>query len=128
MKILTLLFPKQSRSFKGQRWISVLLRSFHLVGIAGVGAAYLFDVTKDQWLPFMLLTIATGIAMIILETWHNGIWIIELRGLSILLKLILLSMSFVIGLHPAILIAVILISGIMSHAPAKARYYNIFKS
>jgi len=75
----------------------------------------------------MLLTVATGIAMIILETWHNGIWLIELRGLSIVLKLMLLSLSFVIGLQPVILICVILISGIMSHAPAKARYYNFLK-
>lgn len=124
LKTFTLLFPKESRSFNGQRWISVILRSLHLIGIAGIGGAFLFDLSRDQWLPFMILTVATGSAMIVLETWNNGIWIIELRGLSILVKLALLGMTFIIGLQPTILFAVILISGIMSHAPAKVRYYT----
>ena len=126
MKISEIFFPKHSRSFIGQRWVSILLRSLHLIGIAGVGGAFLFNLSKEQWLPFMLITVATGIAMVILETWNNGIWIIELRGLSVLLKLGLLSMTFIIGMQPAILYSVILISGILSHAPAKIRYYRLF--
>ncbi|MCK5336000.1 MAG: hypothetical protein KAQ67_07550 [Gammaproteobacteria bacterium] len=124
MKILTLLFPKQSRSFNGQRWASIILRSFHLTGIAGVGGAFLYDLSREQWLPFMLITVATGSIMMIIEIWGNGIWLIQLRGLSTLLKLSILSMTFIIGLQPTILFAVIIISGLMSHAPAKVRYYS----
>lgn len=126
MKISALLFPKQSRSFKGQRWVSIVIRSLHLIGIAGVGAAFLFQLPDIQWLPYMVLTLTSGSAMMLLEIWSNGIWLIQLRGLSTLLKLLILSTTFVVGLQPYILVAVILISGIMSHAPAKVRYYSVF--
>lgn len=31
------LFPAESRQFYGQRWLNILLRSVHLLGVAGVG-------------------------------------------------------------------------------------------
>lgn len=126
MKISALLFPKQSRSFKGQRWISIVIRSLHLIGIAGVGAAFLFQLPETQWIPYMVITLSSGSAMMLLEIWSNGIWLIQLRGLSTLLKLLILSTTFIIGLQSYILVAVILVSGIMSHAPAKVRYYSVF--
>jgi hypothetical protein len=126
LKISVLLFPKQSRSFKGQRWVSIVIRSLHLIGIAGVGAAFLFQLPETQWIPYMVLTLSSGSAMMLLEIWSNGIWLIQLRGLSTLLKLLILSTTFIIGLQSYILVAVILVSGIMSHAPAKVRYYSVF--
>lgn len=126
MKISALFFPKQSRSFKGQRWISIVIRSLHLIGIAGVGAAFLFQLPETQWIPYMVITLSSGSAMMLLEIWSNGIWLIQLRGLSTLLKLLILSTTFIIGLQSYILVAVILVSGIMSHAPAKVRYYSVF--
>lgn len=126
MKISALLFPKQSRSFKGQRWVSIVMRSLHLIGIAGVGAAFLFQLPETQWIPYMVLTLSSGSAIMLLEIWSNGIWLIQLRGLSTLLKLLILSTTFIIGLQSYILVAVILVSGIMSHAPAKVRYYSVF--
>ena len=126
MKRRQLLFPAQSRAFWGQRWVSISLRSLHLLGIAGVGGAFLFNLPEQQWLAYMVLTIATGSAMMVMEIWSNGIWLIQLRGLATLLKLLLLAMTFLVGLQPYILVFVILISGVMSHAPGKVRYYSIF--
>ena len=34
------LFPAESRQFYGQRWLNILLRSVHLLGVAGVGGGY----------------------------------------------------------------------------------------
>lgn len=124
MNLRLLMFPEKSRSFKGQRWISIFLRSLHLIGIAGIGAAFLFDVSNEKWLPYMIIVVATGSAMILLEACNNGIWLIQLSGLFTLLKLLILSMTFVVGLHPYILFAVILISGFTSHAPARFRHYT----
>jgi hypothetical protein len=121
-----MVFPKKPRSFKGQRWVSIVIRSLHLIGITGVGAAFLFQLPDTKWFPYMVLTLTSGSAMMLLEIWSNGIWLIQLRGLSTLLKLLILSVTFIVGLQPYILIAVILISDIMSHAPAKVRYYSVF--
>ena len=126
MNISALLFPQQSRSFAGQRWVSISFRSLHLLGIAGVGGAFLFNLPEKHWLDYMVLTIVSGSAMMVIEIWSNGIWLIQLRGLATLLKLFLLAMTLFVGLQPYILIVVILISGVMSHAPGKVRYYSIF--
>ena len=106
--------------------MNILFRSLHLIGITGVGSAFLFNVASVQWQPYMRLTVISGSAMAVLETWHNGIWLTELRGLATLLKLAMLALTFVVGLQPAILFAVILISAVMSHAPAKVRYYSLY--
>jgi len=127
LKISSIIFPPQSRSFEGQRWINILLRSIHLIGISGVGAAFLYELAVEQWLPFMLLTVISGIAMVILEVWSNGIWLIQLRGITTLIKLALLLLTIFIGLNPYILFLVILISSVISHAPGKVRYYPIIK-
>lgn len=126
MSFFAILFPAQPRGFNGQRWISILLRTLHLIGIAGVGAAYLFTVPEFQWQPYMILTIFSGSLMIILEVWSHGRWLVQLRGISTILKLIVLSMSFFSGLQPYILITVIVIAGLISHAPGKVRYYSFF--
>jgi len=127
MRIKDFIFPQQSREFKGQRWVNILFRSLHLIGIAGVGGAFLFNVTNQQWLPYMFVTVVSGSAMVILEVWSNGIWLIQLRGLATLLKLSLLSLTFIFGMQAMILFSVIFISGLMSHAPGKVRYYSFIR-
>lgn len=128
MNYTTLIFPQESRSFTGQRWINILLRTLHLIGVAGVGAAFLFSVSEEQWRPYMLLTLTSGCTMVLVEVWSNGIWLIQLRGLSTLLKLLILSLTVVVGLQAYILISVIIIAGLMSHAPGKVRYFSFMKS
>ena len=122
------MFPSQSRSFKGQRWTSILLRTLHLMGISGVGAGFLFSIPQHQWLPYMYLTVGSGSAMVVLEVWSNGIWLLQLRGIATLLKLLLLGITLITGLQPYILFGVILLSGLMSHAPGKLRYFSFIRT
>lgn len=127
MNYAKLLFPQQSRCFTGQRWINILLRTLHLIGVAGAGAAFLFSVSEEQWRPYMLLTITSGCVMVLVEVWSNAIWLVQLRGLSTLLKLLILLMTFVVGLQVYLLISVIVIAGLISHAPGKVRYFSFIK-
>jgi len=117
------LFPKTSRTFYGKRWLNIFLRTMHLIGIAGVGAAFLYQAASEFWLPYMILTLISGAMMVVVEIWSNGIWLIQIRGLATILKLMILSLTFWFGLKASIIILVIIISGIISHAPAKIRYY-----
>jgi len=119
------LFPEQSRFFHGKRWINIFLRTLHLIGVAGVGGAYLYQASTEVWFPYMILTIVSGLIMVILEIWTNGIWLLQLRGLATLLKLAILSLTFLVGLQSYIILTVIVISGIISHAPGKVRYMRI---
>ena len=127
MSLFRILFPLNTRGFRGRRWLNIGLRSLHLVGTAGVGGGFLYQAPAAGWMPYLALTVASGLAMVALELWANGIWLLQLRGQAVVLKLVLMGL---IGWWPAfgphLLVAVVLISGVVSHAPARVRYYSIF--
>jgi hypothetical protein len=126
MNLFRLFFPARNRSFPGKRWTRVVLRTLHLVGTAGVGGGFLYESSREAWMPYLILTAVSGLAIVLLELWSNGIWIIQLRGAAILAKLGLLA-----GLHggrewaAAALVASVVVSGLISHAPGEVRYFSI---
>lgn len=122
------LFPLQMRDLPGGRWLRIVLRTLHLIGIAGVGAAYLYDVDEALWQPYLLLTIFSGLALLLSEVWSHGIWLIQLRGLSILVKCAVLGVGLLLphSASPLVLILVVAISGVIAHAPGRVRYYSLW--
>ena len=95
------------------------------MGLLGFSGGLLFHADKSLWLPYFLITIFSGIAMVLLSLWSNGTWILQNRGLAIVLKLILfLLIPIFSGYEHYLLISIVFISGISSHAPAKFRYYS----
>jgi hypothetical protein len=126
LKIITTIFPATSRTFDGMRWVNILLRTTHLIGISGVGAGAFFQLPINLWLPYLLTTLISGCLMVLIEIWSNGIWLIQLRGQSTLIKLALLSLSLIWNMQSYMIFIAIVISGIFAHAPGKVRYYSIF--
>ena len=127
MKTNRILFPRDSRSFRGKRWANIFLRTMHLIGIAGLGGGFLYQSPTEVWLPYLMLSIASGFGLMCLAIWTDGIWFIQLRGIVILIKLLLLlSMPFLKGYAGYALITTIVISGVIAHAPGDVRYYSIF--
>lgn len=125
MHLKQLLFPETSRTFFAKRWLDISLRTLHLIGIMGIAGGVLFAAPEGLWLPYAKLTILSGVAMVVLSVWSNGIWLIQLRGLMIIVKLMLLTfVSLDQNNSLVILIIIVIISGIISHAPAKIRYYS----
>jgi hypothetical protein len=121
------LFPDSSRQFHGQRWVNISLRTLHLVGLSGTGYGFLGAGTNFNWKAFLLLTIISGTSMMLISIWSNGIWLLQLRGQTILLKLVLLSIILLQpSYHAELFILVIVLSGLISHAPGNTRYYSVF--
>jgi len=103
-----------------------LLRTIHLVAIAGVGGAF-FTSSVNDFSFYILILYASGFLFVFLEIWSDGVWLIQLRGIIIYLKLFFLLLLFLFpGNEKVIIILLIAISGIISHAPANVRYYSIF--
>ena len=121
------LFPPRSRHFPGQRWTNIGLRTLHLLGVAGLGAGFLYPAADGAWQDYLSLTLASGLALSAIAVWSNGIWLIQLRGQAILLKTALLGL---VTLWPegrtGLFIAVLVISGLIAHAPARVRYYSVW--
>ena len=127
MNIRPLLFPSERRSFTGRRWANVLLRTLHLIGTAGVGGGYLYGAPKEAWLPYLALTIASGFGLIFIEIWASAIWLIQLCGIAILIKVgLLVCVKCFDGYEAYLLVLSIVISGITSHAPGRVRHFSIF--
>ena len=127
MKISRVLFPRDYRSFGGKRWVNITLRTLHLIGVAGLGGGFLYRAPKAVWFPYLVLSIASGCAIICLDLWTNAIWLIQLRGIAILIKVgVLLCLPLLTGYEPHALVITIVISGIIAHAPGDVRYFSIF--
>lgn len=127
MHLKQLLFPARSRFFRGQRWVNIALRTLHLIGIAGLGGGFFYSAEGNLWQTFLHITLWSGVGLTAIAVWNNATWLVQLRGQAILLKLLLLGM---IPLFPPLrlplFLAILIISGVISHAPANVRYYSLF--
>jgi hypothetical protein len=122
-----LIFPRESRFFPGQRWVNVLFRTLHLVGLGGLGAGFLYPAADDSWRIYLDLVLLSGVGLMLISLYSNGIWLLQLRGQVILLKLLLLAMiPLFSGVTETLFILVILLSGWISHATGDMRYYSPF--
>lgn len=122
-----LIFPPESRFFPGQRWVNVLFRTLHLVGLGGLGAGFLYPAADDSWRIYLDLVLLSGVGLMLISLYSNGIWLLQLRGQVILLKLLLLAMIPLFpGVTETLFILVILLSGWISHATGDVRYYSPF--
>ena len=126
MPLARALFPADPRSFPGKRAVRILLRTLHLVGTAGMGGGHLYHAPREAWMPYLVLTVASGAVLVLIDVWSSGIWLIQLRGVAILVKLVGL---WVVHLRPewagAGLLVAVVISGLIAHAPGDVRYWSV---
>ena len=110
-----------------KRWTKISLRTLHLLAVAGVGGGILFGLEKDLWINYWWLALVSGLLMMAIDIASNPVWIVQVRGLAIFLKLILLAfLGSNHSLDGLLLVVIIIISGIISHAPGQLRYYSIY--
>ncbi len=117
-----LFFPQEPRTFSGKRWVDIGLRCAHLVGVAGVGGGFLLTLGQDQWLTFWHLTLVSGVLLSLLYLWSSAAWLLQVKGLAIIFKLVLLALA--LGeptWRGTLLIAIIVLSGLIAHAPGRIR-------
>ena len=120
------LTPQDGKTFR-KRWANISLRTLHLVGTAGVVGGVLFQVPEASWHPYLWLTVASGGGMLLLDVWGNALFFAQVRGLAVVAKIALLAcMPHLTAYQIHLLLLTIVLSGVVSHAPAKVRYYSIF--
>ncbi len=110
-----------------KRWSKITLRSLHLVAVVGVGGGVFFGLEKYLWLNLWHLALVSGTLMMLMDVISNHLWLVQVRGLVVLLKLVLLLL---LGNFPhwdsVILLFVIIMSAVISHAPGALRYYSLY--
>jgi hypothetical protein len=113
--------------FPGQRWLNIGLRSLHLLGVAGMGAEFLIPgAADDAWHIYGIMTVATGVGMMLLDLRSDPHWFDQTYGQAVILKLVLLGLMPVVpSAAPLLFATVILLSALFSHAPARVRHYSL---
>jgi len=110
-----------------KRWTKISLRTLHLLAVAGVGGGILFGLDKSLWVNYWWLALVTGSLLMLVDVVSNPVWLVQVRGFTVLFKLILLLF---LGSYPVwdstLLIVIIIISAVISHAPGKLRYYSLY--
>jgi hypothetical protein len=110
-----------------KRWSKISLRTLHLLALAGVGGGVLFGLERDLWVNYWWLAMASGVLMMLMDMLSNTVWLVQVRGVVLYVKLILLAC---LGIYPEwdtlILAVIIIISAVISHAPRTLRYYSIY--
>lgn len=120
-------FPRPKREFTGQRWVRIGFRTAHLIAMAfllgGVaGGAAVGDLAWALW-----GTVLTGAGYMAVELFNSFVFLIQLKGLAVIAKILLLGAA---GLSAdgalGLLVTAIVIGGISSHMPGRFRYFSIF--
>lgn len=119
-------FSERRKGMMGLRWLDVAMRTLHLVGVCGVGGGILLAVPHEHWMFYLQLTLVSGLALLLLEIAKNKFLMIELRGVAIVLKLVLLGAMYLFPEQGSILlVAIVVISSMGSHAPKKFRHFSV---
>ena len=119
------LFPSPPRSFAGQRAVKILLRSLHVLAVAGLFGVVFAGVGNAR-AGSLHLALLSGAAILALDLFESAAFLLQVRGLVVLGKLAALALLYrpgiEDGLAAAILAVLIVFSVISSHAPSKFRY------
>ena len=109
-------------NFVGKRWLKIALRTLHLIGFAGVFTAV---ITGSSQPSYWVILFVSGFGLLALESLSNLVWFVQVRGLVMYIKFTLLVLLFIYPQYAwHCIIAMIILSGIISHAPSSVRYFS----
>jgi hypothetical protein len=119
-------FPERMRFLPGSRALSIAFRTLHLAAFGMLLGGHAFEVSADSLLPYLWLTIGSGLGLIALEMYAVGLyWLFLGKGIMVLVKLaLLLLIPLFWEARVALLLLVVAIASVGSHVPARYRHYS----
>lgn len=127
MSLAGLLFPDPPREFPGKRGLKITLRSVHVLCAALLLGAWVHDAAAAERGRVLLLTAGSGCAILLLDLYESCAFVLQVRGLVLLVKLAGVAVLTILpGGQAVLLAALLLLSVVSSHAPSKVRYHLLF--
>ena len=125
-KVVGALFPERYRYLPYNRWINLTLRSLHILSFSVLTGGHYFNQPVAMLLPWLYAVLVTGGLMVAVELYGSFTFLIELRGLSVLLKILLLAMiPWYWEFRFYFLVAIIMLASVTSHMQGKYRHISI---
>ena len=127
-RLRALLFPDPPRSIPAHRALSIAFRTAHLATFGALLGGHVFGVEPARLFPFLVATAVSGAALMALELASSLEWLLMVKGIAVMLKLLLLVMIPVFWNHRVlILLVIVAVASISSHMPSRLRHYHILR-
>jgi hypothetical protein len=121
-----ILIPATPRHFPCNRVISIALRTLHILASSLLLGGHVFEAEPERLFPALVLTVAAGAGLILLELYHSCDWAYQGMGVLVILKTALTAAA---GLwwrqRVGLLVAVVILGSVGSHMPARYRHYSL---
>lgn len=110
------------------RLSNIAMRTAHL-GVAGIlVGGHVFEIEPNRLLPWIYMTIITGMVLMMIEAYPSWRYWCEGRGALVVVKILLLcSILWLWDARVPILITVVVIGSVGSHMPRKFRHYSLIE-
>ena len=117
---------KSSWSLPYARAWNIGLRTVHIALTGILVGGHLFAVSRERLLPWLFASIASGVALTVIEASSGWHWFYQGRGLFVLSKLLLLcAIPWFWDYRVLLLLCVVAIGSVGSHMPGRFRYYSV---
>lgn len=111
------------------RLLNVACRTVHIVAFAALLGGHLWGVEPDRLGAWLWGTAASGVALVAVELVADRRWLLQVRGVVVLLKLGLLLLVPVVWDHRvALLIAVAVLAAVGAHLPGRFRHASVIRA
>ncbi len=108
------------------RAANIALRTAHIAAMGVLLGGHAFHVPRDRLMVSLWLTIASGVALAMVEAGPRLLWFHQGRGVMTMAKLALMcAVPLAWDYRLPILLAVVVLASVGSHMPARYRYYSV---
>jgi len=114
------------RSLPGARWLRTSLRTLHLVAVGALYGGHVYGIAAERLVPALVGVLATGGVLVVFEVWQARIWLVQVRGVATLVKLVLVvGVGAAWDLRIVLLTLALVIGSVSSHMPGRWRYHSL---
>ena len=126
MTLKQILFPEKDHSLPGERILRTTFRTVHLASMGILLGGHFYGQPANRLYPALYWTVGSGSAFVILELYCNFHWLFQIRGLMALAKIgLVMLIPLFWNQRVWILLAVLVLGSVGSHAPTGWRYYSV---
>lgn len=122
-----LLLPARPRELPGKRWLKIFLRGLHVLAAGLFVGASVFPATPQEHKMCLVAAVLTGVMLVSLDLYESGAFLLQVRGAVLVAKLACLCLLPWLGAaRNPVLMVLVVVAVVSSHAPAKVRYHLLF--
>ena len=109
-----------------ERTLRTTLRTLHVLAVGAYFGGHVFSVAPERLIPALVGVVVTGGLFALFETVCAPVWIVQIRGVATLVKLLLLASVPLFWAQRLWILALIMAIGVViTHAPSQIRYYSV---